>query len=138
MGLALTRNPRFYRAVNSDVGFYSELREVFTPNGAFNIPEFGDPRDPKQFPWVYGFSPYYHVTKGVAYPAILMRTGENDPRVAPRESRKMIAMLQVASASGYPILLWQKSGQGHGIGNSFDQQVADTTQTLTFFDSQLR
>lgn len=138
MGLALTRNPNLYRAVNSDVGFYSELREVLTPNGAFNIPEFGDPHDPKQFPWVYAYSPYYHVQKGVAYPAIFMKTGENDPRVNPRESRKMTAMLQAASSSGYPVLLWQKSGQGHGIGNSFDQQVADTTQTLTFFESQLR
>lgn len=137
MGLALTRNPQLYRAVVSQVGFYSELREVFTPNGVFNIPEFGDPRDPKQFPWVYAYSPYYQVKKGVAYPAILMMTGENDPRVAPRESRKMIAMLQAASSSSYPILLWQKSGQGHGIGNSFDQQVDDTTQLLTFFESQL-
>jgi hypothetical protein len=50
----------------------------------------------------------------------------------------MTARLQAASTSGYPILLWQKSGQGHGIGNSFDQQVAATTQTLTFFESQLR
>lgn len=138
MGLALTRNPSLYRAVNSDVGFYSELREVLTPNGVFNIPEFGNPRDPNQFPWVYAYSPYYHVRKGVAYPAVLMETGENDPRVEPRESRKMTAMLQAASTSGYPVLLWQKSGQGHGIGNSFDQQVAQTTQMLTFFESQLR
>ncbi|HXW51195.1 MAG TPA: prolyl oligopeptidase family serine peptidase [Candidatus Acidoferrales bacterium] len=138
MGLALTRNPSLYRAVNSDVGFYSELREVLTPNGAFNIPEFGDPNDPKQFPWVYAYSPYYHVTKGVAYPAILMETGENDPRVNPRESRKMIAMLQAASSSSYPILLWQKSGEGHGIGNSFDQRVHQRTEMLTFFESQLR
>jgi prolyl oligopeptidase len=138
MGLALTRNPSIYRAVVSEVGFYSELRVVLTPNGAFNIPEFGDPRDPKQFPWVYAYSPYYHVKKGVAYPGILMETGENDPRVAPRESRKMTAMLQAASTSGYPVLLWQKSGQGHGIGDSFDQQVDERTQLLTFFESQLR
>jgi prolyl oligopeptidase len=137
MGLALTRNPSLYRAVESDVGFYSELREVLTSNGVFNIPEFGNPRDPKQFLWVYAYSPYYHVTKGTAYPAILMETGENDPRVAPRESRKMTAMLQAASSSGYPILLWQKSGQGHGIGNSFDQGVKATAQQLTFFESQL-
>lgn len=138
MGLALTRNPTLYRAVNSDVGFYSELREVLTPNGMFNIPEFGNPRDAKQFPWVYAYSPYYHVRKGTAYPAVLMETGENDPRVAPRESRKMIAMLQAASTSGYPLLLWQKSGKGHGIGDSFDQRVAQDTEWLTFFESQLR
>ena len=87
---------------------------------------------------MYAYSPYYHVKSGVAYPAVLMETGENDPRVAPRESRKMTAMLQAASTSGYPILLWQKSGEGHGIGNSFDQRVLATTQMLTFFESQLR
>ena len=138
MGLALTRDPSLYRAVNSDVGFYSELREVTTPNGVFNIPEFGDPKDPKQFPWVYAYSPYYHVKNATPYPAVLMETGENDPRVAPRESRKMTARLQAASTSGYPILLWQKSGAGHGIGNSLDQQVAQQAQEFTFLESQLR
>jgi hypothetical protein len=35
-------------------------------------------------------------------------------------------------------LLIQRSGQGHGIGNSFDQQVEQGTDNLVFFDSQLR
>ena len=69
---------------------------------------------------------------------MLMTTGENDPRVDPYNSRKMIARLQAASSSPYPILLWQKADQGHGIGNSFAQRVADTTVMLTWFESQLR
>jgi prolyl oligopeptidase len=83
-------------------------------------------------------SPYERVVKGRAYPAVLFTTGENDPRVDPYNSRKMVARLQAASSSGYPVLLWQKAGQGHGIGNSFAQRVADTTATLTWFESQLR
>lgn len=67
-----------------------------------------------------------------------MTTGENDPRVDPYMSRKMIARLQAASSSRLPALLWQKSGEGPGIGNSFAQRVADSTATLTWFDSQLR
>jgi hypothetical protein len=35
-------------------------------------------------------------------------------------------------------LLWQKSGEGHGIGDSFDQRVSNLVAELTFFDSQLR
>jgi prolyl oligopeptidase len=138
MGLALTRNPELYRAVVSEVGFYDLLREERTPNGAYNTPEFGTVTDPKQFAWMLKQSPYQNVVKGRAYPAILMTTGENDPRVDPYNSRKMIARLQAATSSSAPILLWQRAGQGHGIGNSFEQQVDQTTAVLTFFDSQLR
>lgn len=138
MGLALTRNPERYRAVLSAVGFYDLLREERTPNGAYNTPEFGTVRDPAQFAWMVKQSPYENVVKGRRYPAVLMMTGENDPRVDPYNSRKMIARLQAASAAPYPILLWQKPGQGHGIGNSYAQRVADSVATLTWFDSQLR
>ena len=138
MGLALTRNPERYRAVKADVGFYDLLRSERTPNGAYNTPEFGTVNDPAQFAWMVKQSPYENVVKGRAYPAVFMATGENDPRVDPYDSRKMIARLQAASSSPYPILLWQKAGEGHGMGNSFAQRVADTTATLTWFDSQLR
>jgi len=138
MGLALTRNPQTYRAVISQVGIYDLLRVELTPNGAFNTPEFGTVKDPKQFAWMLRQSPYHNVVRGRAYPAVLMTTGENDPRVDPYNSRKMIARLQAASSSPYPILLIQRAGQGHGIGNSFAQQVEQATAVYTFFESQLR
>jgi hypothetical protein len=50
----------------------------------------------------------------------------------------MIARLQAASSSPDPILLLQKAGQGHGMGDSFAQRVAETTADLTWFESQLR
>jgi prolyl oligopeptidase len=138
MGLALTRNPELYRAVVSEVGIYDLLRVELTPNGAYNTPEFGTVKDPAQFAWMLKQSPYHNVRAGTAYPAILMTTGENDPRVEPYNSRKMIARLQADSASSNPVLLVQRSGQGHGIGNSFDQRVEATTDVDAFFDSQLR
>jgi prolyl oligopeptidase len=137
MGLALTRNPELYRAVASSVGIYDLLRVELTPNGAFNTPEFGTVTDPAQFAWMRAQSPYHNVRKGVAYPAVLMSTGENDPRVDPYNSRKMIAQLQADSSSTYPILLLQKGGQGHGIGNSFQQIVDDTAEHYAWFWSQL-
>jgi prolyl oligopeptidase len=137
MGLALTRNPALYRAVAGSVGIYDLLRFELTPNGAFNTPELGTVTDPAQFPWMLAQSPYHNVRKGVAYPAVLMTTGENDPRVDPYNSRKMIAVLQADSSSSYPILLLQKSGEGHGIGNSFQQTVDATTERYAFFWSQL-
>jgi prolyl oligopeptidase len=137
MGLALTRNPELYRAVVSSVGIYDLLRVELTPNGAFNTPEFGTVTDPAQFAWMRQQSPYHNVRKGVAYPAVLMTTGENDPRVDPYNSRKMVALLQAGSSSARPILLWQKGGEGHGIGNSFQQVVDATAERFAFFWSQL-
>ncbi|MEO7038780.1 MAG: prolyl oligopeptidase family serine peptidase [Candidatus Elarobacter sp.] len=137
MGLALTRDPKLYRAVVSAVGIYDLLRVELTPNGAFNTPEFGTVTDPAQFAWMLRQSPYHNVRKGVAYPAVLMTTRENDPRVDPYNSRKMIAELQADSSSPYPILLLQKSGEGHGIGNSLQQIVDGVTERYAFFWSQL-
>jgi prolyl oligopeptidase len=137
MGLATTRNPELYRAVASSVGIYDLLRVELTPNGAFNTPEFGTVTDPAQFAWMRQQSPYLNVRKGVAYPAVLMTTGENDPRVDPSNSRKMIALLQADSSSPYPILLLQKSGQGHGIGNSLQQRIEADAERYAFFWSQL-
>ncbi len=138
MGLALTRNPRLYRAVVSEVGIYDLLRVELTPNGAYNTPEFGTVKDPAQFHWMLEQSPYHNVHPGTAYPAVLMTTGENDPRVAPWMSRKMIARLQADTSSGLPVLLVQRSGQGHGIGSSFDQRLEEITEIAAFFESQLR
>ena len=137
MGLALTRNPELYRAVVSSVGIYDLLRVELTPNGAFNTPEFGTVTDAAQFAWMIEQSPYHNVHRGTAYPAVLMTTGENDPRVDPANSRKMIAELQADSSSDRPILLLQKSGEGHGIGNSFQQTVDAAAERFAFFWSQL-
>ena len=138
MGLAMTRNPSDYRAVVAHVGIYDLLRVELTPNGAFNTPEFGTVKDPKQFAWMLKQSPYHNVHNGTAYPAVLFMTGENDPRVDPYNSRKMAARMQAASSSAYPILLLQQSGRGHGMGSSFGQYVEQRIDVLTFFESQLR
>jgi prolyl oligopeptidase len=138
MGLALTRNPERYRAVVSEVGIYDLLRWELTPNGAYNTPEFGTVRDPAQFAWMLKQSPYHNVVPGRPYPAVLMTTGANDPRVDPYNSRKMIARLQADSSSGYPVLLLQRADGGHGIDDSLDQLTERNVVTFAFFDSQLR
>ena len=54
---------------------------------------------------------------GTPYPAVLMMTGANDPRVDPMHSRKMTARLQAATCSGRPILLRTSADTGHGFGS---------------------
>jgi len=113
------------------------LRVELDPNGAFNVTEFGTVRDPDQFKALYAYSPYHHVQDGTAYPAILMPTGENDHRVNPMQSRKMIARLQAADSSGHPILLRTSSSAGHGIGTSLDEAIEQNADVYSFLFDQL-
>ena len=137
MGAILTQRPDLFRAVWSAVGIYDMLRVELTPNGAFNVTEFGSVKDEAQFKALYAYSPYHHVKDGTAYPAILFSTGENDGRVDPYNSRKMVARLQAADPKGRPILLRISGDTGHGIGTSLDKRVAEDADGLGFLMTEL-
>jgi prolyl oligopeptidase len=137
MGAAFTERPELFRAVVSYVGIYDMLRVENDPNGAFNVTEFGSVKDPDQFKALYAYSPYHHVKDGTTYPSILMPTGENDHRVNPMQSRKMIARLQAASGSDHPVLLRTSSSAGHGIGTSLDEQIEQDADVYSFLFDQL-
>ena len=81
--------------------------------------------------------PCHHVRDGVRYPAILMFTGANDPRVDPSHSRKFTARLQAATTSGRPVLLRTSADSGHGIGSSLDQSIAESVDMYAFLLDQL-
>ena len=73
------------------------------------------------FHGLYAMSAYTHVRDGTAYPAVLLHTGTNDPRVDPWIIAKMAARLQAARTSGKPILLDVDYDAGHGIGSQREQ-----------------
>ena len=137
MGVALTQHPELYRAVVSMVGIYDMLRVELTQNGAFNVTEYGTVKDPAQFNALFAYSPYHHVIDGVAYPAVLLTTGANDPRVDPWHSRKFCARLQAATSSPYPILLRTSDAAGHGIGSSLTETIALRADAFTFLIHEL-
>jgi len=137
MGASLVQHPERYRAVVALVGIYDMLRVELTPNGAFNVPEYGTVKDHDQFRALYAYSPYHHVQDGAAYPAVLFMTGANDPRVDPFHSRKMVARLQEASSSGRPILLRTSADTGHGMGTPLAAEIEENADIYSFLTSQL-
>ena len=136
MGAAFTQHPELYHAVVSRVGIYDMLRVELSPNGAFNVTEFGTVKEADQFRALYAYSPYHHVKDGTQYPAILLTTGDNDARVDPMHSRKMAARLE-ASGTKQPVLLRTSSAAGHGIGSSVDETVALWTDIDAFLLKEL-
>jgi len=137
MGAMVTQHPELCRAVVSFVGIYDMLRVELTPNGQFNIPEFGSVKDPEQFRALLAYSPYHNVKDGMPYPAVLFLTGANDPRVDPMHSRKMTARLQAATYSGQPILLRTGSDTGHGLATPLSEQIAESVHWHAFLLHEL-
>lgn len=137
VGAALTQRPELFRAAVAAVGIYDILRIELDANGAFNVTEFGTVADPAQFAALYAYSPYHRVTDGVAYPAVLVTTGEYDGRANPAHSRKFAARLQAASGAARPVLLRISTSSGHGIGTSLNEQIIEDADIYAFLFDQL-
>jgi prolyl oligopeptidase len=137
MGAALTQHPSEYRAVVSLVGIYDMLRVELWPNGQYNISEYGTVTKKPDFEWLRAYSPLQNVKPHTAYPAVLLITGVNDPRVAPWQSRKFAAALQAANTSENPVLLLTRMNEGHGVTASFSQRVGNAAAAMAFLAQEL-
>lgn len=131
VGRFMTERPDLAAVVISIVGLSNALRFEVTPGGPGNFPEFGTPKEPDGFKGLLEMDAYQHVRDGTPYPATLLLTGLNDPRVPSWQVTKMVARLQAASASGKPVLLRLDPDAGHG-GGGRDQIVQSTADTYVF------
>jgi prolyl oligopeptidase len=118
VGRSITERPDLFAAAIDDVPVSDTLRAETSANGIPNIPEFGTVKTEEGFKGLFAMSPYAHVKDGTKYPAVLLTTGINDPRVDAWEAAKMAARLQAASTSGKPILLRIDYDAGHGFGST--------------------
>jgi prolyl oligopeptidase len=137
MGAMITQHPELVRTVVSFVGIYDMLRVELSPNGAFNVTEFGTVTNEEHFRALHAYSPLHNVRDGVAYPSILFLTGANDPRVEPWHSRKMTARLQAANGGDRPILLRTSDTSGHGMGTSLSEEIEEMTDVISFMFAEL-
>lgn len=131
-GGALVRRPDLFAAVVPRVAVLDMLRFEFAPNGPPNIPEFGSVVTREGFDALRRMSAYHLVKDGAAYPAVLLTTGMNDPRVDPWQAGKMAARLQAASASGKPVLLRVDWQSGHGQGTTRMQREVELADIYSF------
>jgi len=141
MGAALTQRPDLFRAVVCQVPLLDMLRYQNFQIAKLWIPEYGSADDPKQFEWLYAYSPYHHVKAGTEYPAILFMTADTDTRVDPMHAKKMAALLQAEAANGQnrqrPILLRIDIKAGHGAGKPITKQIEEQTDVYSFLFWQL-
>jgi prolyl oligopeptidase len=115
IGRAVTTEPHLFAAALDVVGASNAMRMEFSPNGPPNIPEFGTVKNEVGFKALYAMDAYEHVVPGTAYPAVMLVTGYNDPRVSSWELAKFTARLARSTTSGRPILLRVDYDAGHGF-----------------------
>ncbi|HEY4126359.1 MAG TPA: prolyl oligopeptidase family serine peptidase, partial [Rhizomicrobium sp.] len=131
MGMALTERPDLFAGVIDAVPAANTTRSEFSPNGPPNIPEFGTITTEQGFKNLLAMDSYQHVKDGTTYPAVLITTGINDPRVSPWEPAKFAARLQ-ASGTPNPVLLRVDLQAGHGIGSTKSQNDELYTDIIAF------
>ena len=141
MGAMITQRPDLFRAVVCAVPLLDMLRYQNFQIAKLWIPEYGSADDPKQFDWLYAYSPYHHVKAGIEYPAILFMTGDTDTRVDPMHAKKMAALMQAEAKNGAskdrPILLRIETKAGHGQGKPVTKQIEESTDMYSFLFWQL-
>ncbi|MCU1464368.1 MAG: protease, partial [Actinomycetia bacterium] len=116
MGAVANLRPDLFAAIVAEVPFVDVVTTMLDPSLPLTITEWeewGDPREAEAYARMKSYSPYDNV-RAADYPALLVTTGLNDPRVQYWEPAKWVAKLRVLSTSGKPILLRTEMGAGHG------------------------
>jgi prolyl oligopeptidase len=137
VGRALTERPDLFTAAIDASPLSDMIRFESAPGGAANVPEFGSITTEEGFKGLFEMSAYHKVADAVRYPAVLVTTGINDPRVAPWQAAKLTARLQAASSSGKPVLLRIDYDAGHGFGSTRKQLAEQHADMMAFLLWQL-
>jgi prolyl oligopeptidase len=137
VGAVLTQRPDLFRAVLCQVPLLDMIRYHKFGSGKTWVPEYGSAEDEAGFKTLLGYSPYHHVKKGTAYPALLMMSADSDDRVDPMHARKMAAAVQAAQSGDAPVLLRIEQHAGHGGADLVKQAVDQLADSYAFLMNQV-
>jgi prolyl oligopeptidase len=137
VGAALTQRPELFRAVVCLAPLLDMLRYQHFDFARQYREEYGTAEDADDFVALNAYSPYHHVKDGVAYPAVLLISGDMDMNCNPMHARKMTARLQAASTSGHPVILDYNSERGHKPVMPLSERIRGLTNRVSFLCDEL-
>jgi prolyl oligopeptidase len=98
--------------------------------------EYGSSEDPKQFEYLYKYSPLHNV-KNTKYPSTLIITADHDDRVVPAHSFKFAATLQANQQGEKPVLIRIDTKAGHGAGRALSKTIDEDADIYSFFFNEI-
>ena len=137
VGAAITQRPDLFRAAICLGPLLDMARYHLFDFAAGWADEYGSPEDQDDFQSLLAYSPYHRVLENVAYPAVLLISGDADTRCNPMHARKMAARLQAATSSTLPVLLDYKHTWGHTSVQPFSTKAEALTDRLAFVCHEL-
>ena len=132
IGRAITEKPDLYKVAIPKVGCLNSLRMEFEPNGPVNIPEFGTVTVEEEFKALLEMDAFQHIKKDVKYPAQLITTGFNDPRVESYIPAKFAAKMQAENGSQNPVFLYVDYKAGHFGGSTVEERFVQRAKEYAF------
>jgi oligopeptidase B len=115
MGAVINLRPDLFAAVVAGVPFVDSLNTALDSTLPLTIgeyEEFGNPHQRDFHDYMKSYAPYENV-RAQDYPAILITTGLNDPRVSYWEPAKWTAKLRAMKTDRHVLLLKTNMGSGH-------------------------
>ena len=138
VGAALTQRPDLFRAVVCMVPLSDMLRYHLFDNAHVWRDEFGTADNLEEFIALSKYSPYHQIRQGLAYPAVMIVSGDADQNCNPLHARKMTARLQAASTSNYPVFLDYSKFRGHSPVLPLSERIEALTDRMAFLCDQLQ
>ncbi|HHJ50347.1 MAG TPA: S9 family peptidase [Phaeodactylibacter sp.] len=133
VGAAMTQRPELFAVALPQVGVLDMLRYHKFTVGKGWIPEYGCADSTQtEFDYLYAYSPYHNLKKGVCYPATLIFTGDHDDRVVPAHSFKFAARLQEVQSCDNPVLIRIETDAGHGAGKPTSKIIDEQADLWSF------
>jgi oligopeptidase B len=111
----MNMRPDLFEVVIAHVPFVDIINTLMDPSiplTTIEWEELGDPHDVEYYQYMLKYSPYDNV-EAKEYPAMLITTGLNDPRVAFWEPAKWVARMRQMKTDDNPLLLKTNMGAGH-------------------------
>lgn len=137
VGRAMTERPDLFKAVIIESGLLNTVRLENIPNGLNSVKEFGSTKTEDGFNSLLEMDAYQHIKKDVKYPATLITSGINDPRVSTWMPAKFAAKLLEDNISNNPILLKIDYQGGHGGSIPLEQRYSNLADVFAFAFWQL-
>lgn len=139
VGAVMTMRPDLCAAVVARVPFMdvvTTMSDASIPLTTFEYDQWGNPADRLYFETMLAYSPYDNL-RPAPYPATLITTGLNDPRVAFWEPAKFAARLRAVKKSAARVLLYTDFGAGHGGASGRYAALHDSALVYAFLIDQL-
>ncbi|RCN37747.1 hypothetical protein ANCCAN_16340 [Ancylostoma caninum] len=111
--------------------------------GAIWMSEFGNPDDPKDFKFIYKYSPLHNIRfpESGQWPSTLMLTADHDDRVVPSHTLKYAATLyqkaKMHPQQTNPLLFRIEQKAGHGHGKPTAKWISEIVDKFSFLQRVL-